>query len=344
LLPQELNDVAVIIVGFKNYADISKCLRSLQRLEPHPTFDVFIAENGGEEGLRGLLAALSKGDLGCISLPSATVPTAAGQTGPVHIFALAREGSGQARVYIAEMEDNLGYAGGVNAWLRPLLGESGWSAAWILNPDTEPFPDTLAALSAAARGRDKGMIGSCIVSASNPQKIASQGLEWRPWTATVRAVGRGGDVASGGGFAKVESLISAPSGASIYVTRSLVEKIGLMNDDYFLYFEDLEWGLKAKAVGQLAYCHEARVRHQQGTTIGSSSNRRDRSSLSTYLLSRNLILFVRRNFPRWIFWTLLAQMRVVAGYVIYRAWRNLGMSCRGIMRGLAGEAGRPRDV
>ena len=339
-----LNDVAVIIVGFKNSDDIVLCLRSLRRLEPYPTFDVFIAENGGPEGLRALLAALTGGDVGCVPLPSATGPVAARQTGPLHVFALQREDGDEARVYVARMEGNLGYAGGINAWLRPLLGEPGWSAAWILNPDTEPFQDTLAALSTSARRRNKGMIGSCIVSASNPQKIATQGLEWRPWTASVRAVGRGDDVAFGDDFMKVESLISAPSGASIYVTRPLLEKIGLLEDDYFLYYEDLEWGLKAKMLGQLAYCHEAKVRHQQGTTIGSSSNRKERSSLSTYLLSRNLILFVRRNFPRWMVWTIVAQTRVLAGYLVYRAWKNLALSFRGTMRGLSGEVGKPRDI
>jgi N-acetylglucosaminyl-diphospho-decaprenol L-rhamnosyltransferase len=59
---------------------------------------------------------------------------------------LRADGTRGSRVHVAEMADNLGYPGAINAWLRPLLQIPGWEGAWILNPDTEPTPSALAEL------------------------------------------------------------------------------------------------------------------------------------------------------------------------------------------------------
>ena len=49
-------------------------------------------------------------------------------------------------VHVGEACENLGYAGGVNAYLEPLLAIAEWPGVWILNPDTEPEPDALREL------------------------------------------------------------------------------------------------------------------------------------------------------------------------------------------------------
>ena len=67
-------------------------------------------------------------------------------------YRLTGRPAGSSYVHVAEMSENLGYAGGINAWLRPLLSVDGWKAAWIINPDTEPRPDALTKLSAIRSG------------------------------------------------------------------------------------------------------------------------------------------------------------------------------------------------
>ena len=59
--------------------------------------------------------------------------------------------------------ENLGFPGGVNSWIRPLLAEPGWNGVWILNPDTWPQPDALAELVNFAAKRGKGMVSSRIM-------------------------------------------------------------------------------------------------------------------------------------------------------------------------------------
>src|SRR5574337_932426 len=83
---------------------------------------------------------------------------------------------GELLVHVAELRENAGYAGGVNAWLKPLLAVRGWEAAWILHPDTCPDPNALAELAAYAEASGKGMVGSCIIRTDALDRVFTRGL------------------------------------------------------------------------------------------------------------------------------------------------------------------------
>ena len=100
---------------------------------------------------------------------------------------------GGVPVTIGQARDNLGFAGGTNAWMRPLLAEPGWTAVWILNPDTYPEPDALAELVDYAEKRGKGMVGSRLMIPGRSDIASSRGLKWNKlsttahWTRHVRS-------------------------------------------------------------------------------------------------------------------------------------------------------------
>ena len=189
------------------------------------------------------------------------------------------------------------------------------------------------------------MVGSRIVEKANPFVIANRGLAWRKLRAATLGVDRGGAAEVEPDSEGLESRLDAPSGASMYVTRACIEGIGLMDEGYFLYFEDLEWGLRAKKTFGVGYAYRSVVYHAGGTTIGGSGRRSDHSPLSVYLNFRNRILFVRRNFPRWLPWTVIMQvLDAVRCYALPWRPRNLGAAFRGLLAGIAGESGRPDHI
>jgi N-acetylglucosaminyl-diphospho-decaprenol L-rhamnosyltransferase len=94
----------------------------------------------------------------------------------------------EAPVVIGEARENLGYAGGANAWIRPFLAERGWTAVWILNPDTLPEPDALAALVDYAKRRNKGMVGSRLMMPGRSDVAWSRGLRWDKWKVKLMAL------------------------------------------------------------------------------------------------------------------------------------------------------------
>ncbi len=125
-------EVPIVIVGFGHSEDIVECLKAVATQRNCPKFEVFICENGGAAAFDALEQALSEKGAPCEGGVDSVEP-------PPNGFKRARRlrlAAGPAGVTIGLASENLGFAGGTNAWVRPLLAEPGWTAVWILNPDT----------------------------------------------------------------------------------------------------------------------------------------------------------------------------------------------------------------
>ncbi len=336
-----LTAIPILIVAFANAPDIVGCLTALGQAHSKPGFEVFICENGGPQAYAELLARLTAEDGPCRDLGDDELLAT-----PLMVTRrlLRLEGKTEdVLVHLGLAAENLGYAGGVNAWLRPLMAVPGWPAAWILNPDTQPAPDALLELAVYAEHWGKGMVGSRLICTASPDLVHSRGLHW----CKARAIARPVDLHSPIDFEPdpqdVDARIDAPSGASLYVTRACLDHIGLMNERYFLYFEDLEWGLRAREQFGVGYAHRSRVVHAGGTTIGSCTSDARQSPLSVYLEYRNSIVFVRENFPAWLVWTVLIQSSRLLMKARAYSLGGSKAAFRGIIDGLRGRTGRPKE-
>jgi GT2 family glycosyltransferase len=244
-------------------------------------------------------------------------------------------------VWIGCASENLGYAGGINVWLHQLQSITGWKGVWVLNPDTEPEAYALAALVERAEIGGKGMVGSTILDVERRDEVRCRGgLHWQKFAARTIAIGLGEPLNAPHDLSAIEAAMDSPSGASMYVTRECLEKIGPMDESYFLFFEDLDWGLRAKACG-LGYASASIVAHKRGTTTGSAKSLARIPRLSVYLEHRNGIRIARKYFP----WTLPVRIAVsilyAAKFLIGRAPKNCGAALEGVLAGLRGEGGRP---
>ena len=187
------------------------------------------------------------------------------------------------------------------------------------------------------------MVTGRIAFAGNPARIHTRGLKWRRTLASAAAVRRDEPFDSRPAAEIVERAIDAPSGCFVYVTRACLQKIGLMEERYFLYFEDLDWGLRAKRIGEIGYAFDAVVYHKGGTTIGSGP-KRTVSDFSTYLNFRNRVLFAYFNFPAWAPWTVAVSLLRVLEFGVRGRIGSMRSSARGVWDGLLGRDGRPDDV
>ena len=86
-------------------------------------------------------------------------------------------------------------------------------------------------------------------------------------------------------------------GASMLVSRQFLDEIGLLCEDYFLYFEEADWAIRAEGRFKLAYAQKSIVYHKVGGSIGTSSNPAKMSYISDYYNIRNRLLFTRRFYP-----------------------------------------------
>ena len=86
------------------------------------------------------------------------------------------------------------------------------------------------------------------------------------------------------------------TGASMVVSRAFYERVGPMREDYFLYYEEVDWALRRGDL-PLVYCEGALIYHRAGTAIGSPTVERMASALSIYFKHRSRMMFLRRFFP-----------------------------------------------
>jgi GT2 family glycosyltransferase len=299
--------VAILIVSFRGVQDVVDCLAALDRSE-HRDFSVFICENGGAEAYAALQDAIP-GKL-----------------------------SGGQSVHLSLSAGNLGFAGGVNACLD-VAGPA--DAYWILNPDTQPDPGALASMVARLQEGDCDMVGHDIVLPSG--LLASRSGRWSKRTARAISIDHGRPRAPGLARGEVEAAMNYVIGASMLVSGDFFERFGRMREDYFLYCEEAEWCLRAKAQGaRLGYDQTAVVLHAHGTSTGGGGDLRSRSRIAVYLIERNRVLLTRDCFPALVpTASMFALLHLMLRCARASAWRQLAYGVSGWAAGLRDERGRP---
>lgn len=296
--------VAVCIVGYRNAADVLACLEALAQ-STYLDFEVQICENGGPAAYRALSDSLPKHLLG-----------------------------GQA-VTVTEAAGNLGYAGGVNVCIRTASGADAW---WVLNPDTVPDARALEELVSRLAEGDCDLVGGVLYGVDG--RVQTLGGRWRPWLARAEAIGRGLQLSEA---ELIRPDVDFVSGASMLVSRSWIEAVGLMREDYFLYCEEVEWCLRGKRRGmRLGFAPNARVLHDQGGTTGSASAVRQRPRLPVYLDERNKMLVTRDCFSgRLPIAAPLAALLIGLRFLARGAWRQARYALDGWYAGVRGRRGPP---
>jgi N-acetylglucosaminyl-diphospho-decaprenol L-rhamnosyltransferase len=299
--------VAVCLVAYRNIDDVQACLEALAR-SMHADFGVVICENGGEAALDALRAALPE-----------------------------RLAGGQEITCI--WADNPGYAGGVNRCIEAARDADAW---WVLNPDTQPEPQAMAALVERLQRGDVEAAGGVLYGENRVVQGFAGG--WSNWLARPEMIGRGAALNAPVDPERIERRTAYLVGASMLIGRAFVDKVGLMQDDYFLYCEEVEWGVRARQLGlKLGFAPDARVLHHQGTTTGAGGTRfRELPRLPVYLQERNKMLVVRDRAPLKLPAAALATLAIILRrYALSRAWRQLGWALAGLWDGLLNRRGRP---
>jgi len=328
--------LAVLIVSYGNSDDVDRCLKSLA-LSDWEHFEVFVCENGGAAAFERLVTILAGPDRILERIPAGSNPLDHPR-GRLTSVAKCRFQNRVNVVRLGLASENLGYGGGVNAWLERLLDAPGWGSVLVLNPDTEVDRRCLSELIAKAT-EGFGMVGGSLVFDDAPDRIISYGLHWSNMTGRVVAVGRN-EPAGSSPSAEDLDRIDAISGACVLATRRFVKDVGLMAEDYFLYMEDLDWG-RRRGEHRIGFASKAVIRHVGGTTIGSAVAPEKRSHLSIYLSARNGILYARRFAGwRWICHFGVGLL-YAARYVLGGSLSAGRVALVGLIDGAKGKTGRP---
>ncbi len=262
-----MDHISIILVNYDS-ADFTKaCLKSLQDLQAeHFDYSVIVVDNGSQEAL---------------SLPKSLR-------------------SGQ--VEVIRSESNLGFTGGNNLGITYAAEHHDPDYICLLNNDTTVDPAFLAQLHQSLENKETGgLVSPKIYFASGHEyhqeaysKTEKGQVIWYgggciDWPNLI-AFHQGVDEVDRGHLDQTRSTDFC-TGCCLLISREVLETVGLMDDKFFLYYEDADLSIRARKKGfNVLYCPAAKIWHHNGGSSGGAG-----SPLHIYYQTRNRVFLALRH-------------------------------------------------
>lgn len=191
---------------------------------------------------------------------------------------------------------NLGFTGGNNLGMQQATGDY----FFLLNNDTEVAPKFLEPLIEALEADENAGAASPLIRFyMNTMKIQYAGgpnridlimgrNSWRGWMSDYPSI-----------YKKVEPT-SAAHGAAFIIKRKTAEQIGLLDDNFFIYFEELDWSIRIRKANQkILFVPQSEIFHKESMTM------RKEHPFRVRMMMRNRILLSRKHLKKvWFYFTL----------------------------------------
>lgn len=317
--------VTIVILNWNREADTLACLDSLAGMN-YPSFSIVVVDNGSTDCSPG---------------------------------AIERWGREHLPLTLIRNAENRGFVGGSNQGMRHALSTN-TAYVFLLNNDTVVEPDALQLLVAAAErsgdtdgntggdtggdtndatgdtssdtGGDAGMVGPKIYQYGKDNLLDSAGTRAIPWLAQGFLIGHGEEDR---GQYDHPGEMPYITGTALLVKRAVLEQVGLMDEDFFCYFEDFDWGVRVRKAGYKLLLEPGAVVHHKGSQTAGFN-----SPFYVHHMVRSRILFARKNVPLLLYLFaflpylfLYRYLRPAAILIFRRRWDHLGALHRGIRDG-----------
>ncbi|MDZ7771562.1 MAG: glycosyltransferase family 2 protein [Balneolaceae bacterium] len=299
-------EIHIILVNWNGWRDTLECIASLEELD-YPNARIVVVDNGStNDSVRQLRSRCRDHTL-------------------------------------LESGRNLGFAGGTNLGIRHAM-EEGADYLWILNNDTVVESQALDRLLERMQGEPRiGICGSRLIYLDQPEVLqALGGGTYNRWLGITRYVGEGGPARMEVEPADIERQLDYISGASMLVSRRFIEEVGPMNEEYFLYYEELDWMERAGGRFELGFAPHSVVYHKEGASIKANTLQRNRKSKrADYYQLRNRLLFTRNYHPLMLPTVYLGLLGALLNRIFRKQWDRVPMIL-GLMAAAGGKEERWR--
>ena len=204
---------------------------------------------------------------------------------------------------------NAGFAGGVNTGIRYAI-EQGYEYIALLNNDATADKDWIKHLyEACSKNESIGAAASAMIH-MDENTYDSTGDFYTIWGLSYP---RGRDEEAKGQYDNQTEIMGASGGASMF-RASMFKDVGLFDEDFFAYYEDIDLGLRAHTRGwRFVFAPKAKVLHATGTTSGRVKN------FGTYQGLKNQPLLLVKNLPLFLFIRILPRFTLAHTLFTLRA-------------------------
>ncbi|MCP2026416.1 GT2 family glycosyltransferase [Flavobacterium sp. HSC-32F16] len=204
----------------------------------------------------------------------------------------------QNQFVFVKAEKNKGFASGNNIALNAILKSKEIdSYIWLLNNDTAVDKESLKAqISYLEMNQNSkiGILGSKLIYYYKQDTLQAVGGKFDKNFYISSHIGEGESIyKTKSEFEKIDYVI----GASMFVRYSFLKEVGILSEDFFLFYEELDWAYRAKKKGwSVDWSLESQVFHKEGATIGSSYNPKQKSFFSEIHIFKSRKIFVKKYY------------------------------------------------
>ena len=283
--PENCLSLAVVTINYRSAPDTIECIESLLSGTAWPR--IVVVDNDSQDGSVEKIAswaADSKALAGDFEVRDGDDPVAP----------LTR------LLTIVAGHHNGGFSSGNNVGLRLAQITEEVDTFWLLNNDTVVAPDASRKIADYFKQNPQiGIAGTQLRLYGDRERFQLlNGMEFSPLTGAARGVFAGRGVEEPFDAAKILAASDFVCGASLIMSRKFLETVGLLEERFFLYYEELDLAYRGRAF-PTGFVSDAIVYHKVGATAGSSNSmtREARSPLSEYHHIRSKMIFARKHLP-----------------------------------------------
>ncbi len=243
--------VAVVILNYKVKEEVLECIESVEKSD-YPDFQIIVVDNNSGDGLEEELEKFKVQS---------------------------------SKFKFVQTGDNLGFTGGNNVGIKKAL-DLGCEYIFVLNPDTKISQKCISELVSSLESDENiGVVGPKIMFDDHKTIWYAGGILD---LMNVLGTHRGVDEKDLGQYDVVEET-DFVSGAAMMVRSNMFQKVGLFDNDYFMYFEDVDFCYRVRLNGyRVMYTPLAVVYHKNAQSSGLGS------PLQDYFITRNRMLFASK--------------------------------------------------
>ena len=318
----KLSKVSIVILNWNGWKDTIECLECIFRIK-YPNYQVIVVDNGSDndsferikawaEGRQEVLTPEPTHPLYPLSHPPVQKPIpyieydrntaeAGGLPEREKLLSDKLPKSIPHPMILIETGENLGFAGGNNVGIKYVMKKGGCDYILLLNNDTVVEDDFLEPLLESANENPKvGVVGGKINYFSNPNRIWFAGGKFSLCKAKAYHIGVN---KLDDGKYRGERRTTFVTGCLMLINIKVLQTIGLIDENYFLYFEDLDFCYRAIKFGwQLKVNLSSKIFHKVGK---SQRYNEDISAVEVYYSTKSRLYFAYKYlnpFQRFIFY------------------------------------------
>lgn len=298
--------IYIIVLNWNGVEDTLNCLTSLTKMK-HKDYAIIVCDNGSTDDSIKKIIHWGESLIERCNDEFNFIYSKIKKAEEVHLNLQKKN------IVLFDIGKNLGYAAGNNIGLNYAIKQDNCEAVWILNNDTEVDENALSEIIKYRHIKGDGIYGSKLVYFHDKKTIQGLGGLVNKYLCTTSHYMEGENIDIKIDNEKISDNIDYIIGASFFITNKVLRDVGEFSEDYFLYFEEIDYCIRAKNKGYNIFPVSGSVVYHKE---GASTKKDSKGILSDYLSIKNRLLVSKKFYRKYFYIVYLSLIGVLLNRLI----------------------------